>query len=118
VLVRGVVDDEVGDDPDAAVACRVDELHEVAHAAKPGIDGVVVGDVVSVVPVRTGIERHQPDAGDAEPGEMVDPMLEPGKVADPVAIAVLEGFDVETVEDRVLPPHVTGAAQVHEAPIC
>jgi hypothetical protein len=30
------------------------------------------------------------------------------EVADAIAVAVLEGFDVEAVEDRVLPPNVAG----------
>ena len=72
MLVGGVVDHEVGDHPDAAVARGAHELDEVAERAEPRVDGVVVGDVVAVVAVGRGVERHQPEAGDAEPGEVVD----------------------------------------------
>ena len=51
VLVGGVVDDEVDDHPDAAVAGLVDQLDEVAERAERRVDGVEVGDVVAVVAV-------------------------------------------------------------------
>ena len=64
VLVGGVVDDEVGDDPHAPVGRRPHELREVAERPEPGIDAVVVGDVVPVVHVGGRVERHQPQARD------------------------------------------------------
>ena len=60
--IRRVVDDEVDDDPQAAVLRRADELDEVAERAEPRVDGVEVGDVVAVVPVGRRVERHQPEA--------------------------------------------------------
>ena len=54
MLVGGVVDDEVGDHPDAAVARRAHELDEVAVRAQPRVDAVEVGDVVAVVAAGEG----------------------------------------------------------------
>ena len=51
VLVRGVVDDQVDDHPDAPVAGLVQQLDEVAERAEPRVDAVEVGDVVAVVTV-------------------------------------------------------------------
>jgi hypothetical protein len=47
---------------------------------------VVVGDVVAVVAIRRRLEGHQPQAGDAEPGEVVDLAREPLEVADAIAV--------------------------------
>ena len=49
VLVRGVIDDEFDQDPDAAVVRRFDERAEVVHRAEGGVDVAVVRDVVTVV---------------------------------------------------------------------
>jgi hypothetical protein len=108
-----VVDHEVGDDPDAAIPCGSHELDEVAEAAEPRVDRVVVGDVIAVVAVRRGIEGHQPEAGDAEAREVVHPPGEPVEVADPVTVSVLEELRVDAVEDGVLPPEIARAGDVH-----
>jgi hypothetical protein len=52
VLIGGVVDDEVGDHPDAAIVRGAHELDKVAVRPEPRVDGVEVRDVVSVVLAR------------------------------------------------------------------
>ena len=86
MLVGGVVDDEVEDQADAAFLEDVGELGEVAERAEPGVDRVVVGDVVAVVAVRAREEGLQPDAVDAQVLEMVDPVDEALEVSDAVAV--------------------------------
>ena len=66
------------------------ELGEVAERAQPRVDAVVVGDVVSVVPVRGGMDRVEPQAGDAQPGQIVQPADQARQVAAAVAVGVLE----------------------------
>jgi hypothetical protein len=115
VLDRRVVDDQVRDHPDPAVAGGADELDELPERAQPRVDAVEVGDVVAVVPVRRGVEGHQPDAGDAEPVQVVDLLDEAAEVAAPVAVAVGVRLDVQAVDDGVLPPQVRGLGQSHAA---
>ena len=62
VVDRGVVDDQVGDDPDSPVAGGADHLGEVAERAEARVDGVEVEDVVAVVAVgrgKNGISQRQ-----------------------------------------------------------
>jgi len=61
-----VVDDDVGDHADAAIARAADQLDDVTEVPQPLVDAVEVGDVVAVVPVGCGEERHEPQAGDAQ----------------------------------------------------
>ena len=49
MLVGGVVDDELGDDAQAALVRLAHEAAEVAHRAVGRVDAAVVGDVVAVV---------------------------------------------------------------------
>src|SRR5215207_5210855 len=65
---------------------------------------MVIGDVVAVVLERGREERQDPDAGNAELLEVVQLLDQPPKVADAIAIAVVEGTDVELVDDCVLVP--------------
>jgi hypothetical protein len=47
-----VVHDEIDDHAYPALPRRVRELHEVAERAVTLIDGVIVGDVITVIPAR------------------------------------------------------------------
>jgi len=49
VLVRGMVRDEIQDDPDVPVMQFVDQAIEIIEASKNGIDGTVVGGIVAEV---------------------------------------------------------------------
>ena len=66
MLVRGVVADQLGDDPQPAPVRLADELADVAQRPVVGVDAEVVGDVVAVVLERRRVERQQPDRRDAE----------------------------------------------------
>ena len=101
-----MVDDEIDDHADAERLRVIHEVDEVAERAVLVVDAVVVGDVVAVVAVGRGIERLQPDAGDAEPREVVEPAHQPFEIADAVAVGVLVLLDVEAVDDGVLVPEV------------
>ena len=67
---------------------------------------VVVGDVVAVVAVRGHIKRLQPDARDAEPGQIVEAAHQPFEIAYAIAVGILVFLNVEAVDNRVLVPEV------------
>ena len=62
MLIRGVIDHELGDDPQIAAVRLADKLLEVVHPPVGRVDVLVVGNVVAVVAQRRGIERQQPQA--------------------------------------------------------
>ena len=104
VLVGGVVDDQLGDDAQVAALGFLHEAAEIPHRAEGGIDVAVVGDVVAVVAAGARIERQQPQRGDAEVVQVVEPLGQPGEIADAVAVAVGECLDVQLIDDGVLVP--------------
>ena len=113
MLVGRVVHDQVDDDPHAPVAGGAHDLDELAQRAQPGIDAVEVADVVAVVLVGRRVERHEPQRGHADSGQVVDALDQPGEVAHAVAVPVEERLDVEAVHDPVLPPLVAGERDAH-----
>ena len=73
---------------------------------KSGLMLAVVGDVVAVVAAGRGIERQQPQRGDAEVLQVVELLGQAGEVADAVVVAVGERLDVKLIDDRVLVPEL------------
>ena len=116
MLVGGVVEDQLGDDAQAALVGLADERLEVAQRAVLGLTLGVVGDVVAVVLQRRRIERQQPDRGDAQVLQVVELLGQPLEVADAVAVAVVEGADVQLVDDRVLVPERI-VAELDDSPL-
>jgi hypothetical protein len=102
-----VIHDEVRDHPEPAPVRLGDEGLEVRHLAVERRDLLEVSDVVAVVPERRRIEGQEPQAVDAQVLNVVQAIGEPREVADAVVVRVLEGLDVDLVEDGVLVPEVS-----------
>ena len=104
MLVGRVVDYELGDDAQLSPLRLLHEAAEVLHGAEVGIDAAIVGNVVSVVAAGRGVERKQPERGDAEVLQIIELLGQPSKVANAVIIAVGKRLDVELIDDRILEP--------------
>ena len=89
----------------------LDEALEILHRPEIGIDVAVVGDVVAVVAARRGIERQQPQRGDAEILQIAELFGQPGKIADAVIVAVGKRLDVQLIDDGVLVPELVGGSR-------
>jgi hypothetical protein len=68
------------------------------------MDCVVVSDVVAIVAQRRGEEWHKPYRVDPQFLEVVELFFKPSKIADAIPVAVVEGADVDLIDDRVLVP--------------
>ena len=108
--VGGVVDDEVDDDADAALLAAMGEFDEIAERAVARIDAVIIRDVVAVVLAGRRLERHQPDRGDAQPLQIIQPPQQALEIADAVAVGVHIGADGKAIEHAVLVPEVVDHA--------
>jgi hypothetical protein len=84
----------------------VQQLGEITEVAEARVDVVEVRHVVPVVEVRRRVDRVEPQAGDAQPGQVVQPPDQSLDVTDAVAVPVGEGVDVGTVNDGFLVPPV------------
>ncbi len=104
VLVRGVVEHQLGDHPEAAIVGGFHEFPEVLQGPVVGVDVEVVRDVVPVVLLGRGVEGQQPDRGDTQVLEVVQLLEQPLEIADAVSVGVHEGLHVELVDNRVLVP--------------
>ena len=87
----------------------LEEALEVGRRPVVGMDRAIVRHVVAVVAERRRKEGEEPETVHAQLLEIVEPARQPREIADPVAVAVLKGADVQLVEDGVLVPE--GIAQ-------
>ena len=90
MLIRGVIDDELGDHPQLSPLGLLHEATEILHRAEIGIDVTVVRNVVAVVAAGRGIEWQQPERRDAEILQVVELFGQSGEIADAVVVAVGE----------------------------
>src|SRR2546423_6918758 len=111
MLIGSMIDDEIDDDPDAALLAAMGEFDKIAERAVARIDAVIVRNVVAVVPAGRWLKRHQPDRGDAEPVQIIQPAQQPLEITDAVAVGIHIGADRKTVDDAVLVPEVVDHAQ-------
>ncbi|ODB69762.1 hypothetical protein A7310_19925 [Bacillus velezensis] len=103
MLDGGVVDHNVEHQLDATLGRFADQQVAVGHGPVAGVDGVVVADVVAVVPLRRAQERGDPQAIHAQPLEVVEFVHDAQQVTGGVTRVAVEALGVDLVDHRVLP---------------
>ena len=89
-------------------------LHEALKIVQGAIGRMhvlVVGDVIAIIAQGRGIKRQQPESRDPQILQIVQLLCQSWKIADPIAITVVEGPHVEFVDDGVLIPKRIGMGQ-------
>src|SRR5215208_8160674 len=104
MLIRGVVHDQIQEDSNAPFPRQTGQLAEVAKASQIRIHAVEVGNVVAVVATRAAMDGIEPEAGDADSGEIVQSADQSAQITATISIGILERSDVEAVDDRLLIP--------------
>ena len=72
MLIAGVIDHQLGDDPNPAAMRLAQKRLEVGERTVVRMDRRVVGDVVSVIAQRRRIEGQQPENVDAQVLKIVE----------------------------------------------
>ena len=104
MLVAGVVDHQLGDDLQSSSMSLLEEGLEIRERAEGSVDRGVVGDVVSIIAERRGIERQDPEDVDPQVLQVVELAGQPLEVADAIAVRVEERFDMGLIDDPVFVP--------------
>src|SRR5262245_3631836 len=110
MLIGGVVHNQINEHANATLLGAMGKIDKIAKCAVARIDAVIVRDVVPVIAMRRGLERHQPNGGDAEAVQIVEPPRQAAKIADAVTIGIHVGADREAINDGILVPEVADHA--------
>src|SRR5690606_12846533 len=81
-----------------------DEPVEVCEGAEDRVDIAIVGDVISEIVHRRGIEWREPDRIDPKRGDIVEPRRDPREIPDGVAVRIGIAARIDLIDDRALPP--------------
>src|SRR5574339_343376 len=104
MLIRGMVEHEIGNDSHAAAMRLIQKPTDVSQRAVLAEDPSIVGHVVAVVSQRRREKREEPDAVDSQPLQIVQLLREAGKVSDAVLVPVEKGLHRKLIEHGVLVP--------------
>src|ERR1051325_1588491 len=104
MLIGSVVNDQLGDDAQMTLVCFLKEKLKILERSVDRIDRVVIRYVISVIFERRRIKREQPDRGYPKLLQIIQLLGQAAKVADTIAVAVMESADVSFVDDGVLIP--------------
>ena len=104
VLIRGMVQHQIQNDPDPALPCLGNQVVHVLQRSEDGIDVLIVRDVISIVILRRAEDRREPDCADAKFLKIIQLCEDPGEVPDSVAVGVTEAPRIDLVNHRLLPP--------------
>ena len=72
----------------------------------PWIYTIKILDVITVIPIRSWLERREPYRVNSECMQVIEPRTKTFEITDAITIAVHECFKVETVDHRILIPKV------------
>ena len=104
VLVRCVIRDQVDEDLQMKLVGSRDELVEVLERPVLGVDFLVVGDVVSMILLRRGIEGSDPYRVNSKTLEVLKPGGDAWQIADAIIVGIGEAADVDLIEGGAPPP--------------
>lgn|SRR5579862_731734 len=104
MLIRGMVEHHLDNDPNAALVGGFEKRLEVIQSAVVGVNGSIIRDVITVVTQGRGKKGHQPNRIDAKFLEIVQFLGEAAKIPDSIPRAVVESTDVDLVDDSVFVP--------------
>ena len=99
-----MIDHQFRDDAQIALVRRIKKCAEISERAEVWIDVEIISNVVTVITLRRGIKRQEPDSRDAEFLEIIELFDQATEVAHPIAVAIAKSLDVQFVDDRVLVP--------------
>jgi hypothetical protein len=108
MLVRRVVGHKIENQLEAPLMDGLQQLIEVSQIAKVGIHIAVVSNVVAEIGHGRGVEGRDPYRFDPQLRKVIEPLQDSLKIANAVAICILEGPRINLIKNAVLPPHCCG----------
>jgi len=104
MLIGTVAQHQVDQHLEPQLVGAVDQRVEIPKRAEHRVHVAVIGHVIAEIQHRRAEERRDPDRINTQIGHVIQPVDDPGQIADPVAVAVLETARVDLVDHRAAPP--------------
>src|SRR4029434_7383197 len=106
MLVGGMVHNQIDQHTNAALFCTVSKLDEIAESAVARINVVIVGDVVTVVPARRSLKRHEPNRGYPQSMQIIEAAQYSREIDGSIGVGIHVSTDRQAVDHRVFVPKI------------
>ncbi len=104
MLIRAVVEHQIDNHPQPLVVSQRDKALEIIQVPIIGMNAIKIGNIIAIIPQRRWIHGQQPDAGDPQLFQMIEPGGYSAKISNSVTIAIGKGPQIEFVKDSVFIP--------------
>ncbi len=101
---------QIDQNTDAALPASVGKLYKVTQRAVPRINAIVIRNIIAIVTQRRRLKWHEPDRGNAQALQVVQPVHETAKVTNAITICIHICVDREAIDDRILVPEIVDHA--------
>jgi len=105
VLVRGVIHHQVGQDAHPAPVGFVQQDLKILHRAKARLDGVIIRNVIAIIPQWRLENGHQPQAIHPQVLQVIQAAGQAGQITVSIAVGIHKGADIHFIEYCVFIPH-------------
>ena len=110
MLIGGVIDHQIHHDFEPTLMRFGQQLVHIVERAEQRVDVLIVRDVIAVVVLRGLIDRGEPQHIHAKISKVIKTRRDALKIAESIAVRVLERTRVNLIDHRVGPPRIGGGA--------
>ena len=104
MLVGAVIDDQIHDDVHIPFPGFLQQSVHVLHGAEPGIDIVIIRNIISLIRQRGTVDGGEPENVDAQIFEVIQAADDTGQIPDAVSVGIAEALGVNLISDFIVPP--------------
>ena len=104
MFVGAVIDDQIHDDVHISFPGFLQQSVHVLHGAEPGIDIVIIRNIISLIRQRGTVDGGEPEDVDAQIFEVIQAADDTGQVSDAVSVGIAEALGVNLISDFIVPP--------------
>ncbi len=104
MLVGGMVQHQLGDHPQPPLVGLPQKLLKLPQGIVAGIDIVIIGNIVPIIPQRRRVERQHPERRNPQLLQVVQLADQTTEVPHAVGIGIGKGLDMHLVNNRITVP--------------
>ena len=104
MLIGAVIDHQVHQDIHVPLLRLGDQLLHVRHGAEPGVNVVIIRDIVSLIGKGGFIDRGKPENIHSQVLQIVQLLYDSPHIPDAVAVGVVKTLRVNLIRNLVMPP--------------
>ena len=104
MLIGCVIEHHIKNYFHAAIMCFSQQFPKVFHCPESWIDGLIVGNIITIINLRRSINRIKPYYCCAKVMNVVQVLNDTSQIANTIMVCVLKTFGINLIDDCFFPP--------------